>query len=63
MTPRACNASFDPDSGHMTVYQGCQGVHPLRDRILKCIDLDPDKLRVISPDVGGAFGLKFFLPM
>jgi carbon-monoxide dehydrogenase large subunit len=45
----------------MTVYQGCQGVHVLRDRILKSIDLDPQKLHVISPDVGGAFGLKFFL--
>lgn len=61
MEPRACNASFDAASGEMTVYQGCQGVHPLRDRILKCVDLEPDKLRVVSPDVGGGFGLKFFL--
>ncbi|MBT8084631.1 MAG: xanthine dehydrogenase family protein molybdopterin-binding subunit [Woeseia sp.] len=61
MEPRGCNASFDSASGIMTVYQGCQGVHPLRDRILKCVDLDKDKLRVVSPDVGGGFGLKFFL--
>ncbi len=61
MEPRGCNASYDPGSGEMTVYQGCQGAHPLRERILKCIDLDADKLQVISPDVGGGFGLKFFL--
>lgn len=61
MEPRACNAHFDPDSGELTLYQGCQGVHPLRDRLLKCIDHDADKIRVVSPDVGGGFGLKFFL--
>jgi len=61
MEPRGCNASYDPSSDAMTVYQGCQGVHPLRERILKCVDLDPDKLQVVSPDVGGGFGLKFFL--
>ena len=61
LEPRGCIANYDPESGDMTVYQGCQGVHVLRDRILKSIDMDPDKLHVISPDVGGAFGLKFFL--
>lgn len=61
LEPRACNASYDPDDGSMLVYQGCQGVHALRDRILNSVDLDKDKLRVICPDVGGGFGLKFFL--
>lgn len=61
MEPRGCNATFDKASGTMTLYQGCQGVHVLRDRILHCLDFDADKLHVISPDVGGAFGLKFFL--
>jgi carbon-monoxide dehydrogenase large subunit len=61
MEPRGCNVTFDESSGTITVHQGCQGVHSLRDRILKSIDIDPDKLHVISPDVGGAFGLKFFL--
>ena len=59
MEPRGCNASFDPRTGKMTVYQGCQGVHALRDRILASVDLD--EIQVICPDVGGAFGLKFFL--
>ena len=61
MEPRACNITIDAESGGMIVYQGCQSAHSLRERILKSIDMDPDKLRVICPDVGGAFGLKFFL--
>jgi carbon-monoxide dehydrogenase large subunit len=61
MEPRGCVVSFDSGTGTVTVYQGCQGVHVLPDRILQSIDLDADKLHVISPDVGGAFGLKFFL--
>lgn len=61
MEPRGCNVTFDASSGMLTLYQGCQGAHSLRDRILKTIDIDPGKLHVISPDVGGAFGLKFFL--
>ena len=61
MEPRGCVASFDRSQNTMTVYQGCQGVHVLRDRIRKSIDLGDAKLHVISPDVGGAFGLKFFL--
>lgn len=61
MEPRGCNVTIDPESGFITVHQGCQGAHTLRDRILKTIDIPPDKLRVLAPDVGGAFGLKFFL--
>lgn len=61
LEPRGCVASFDAGSGKTTVYLGCQSAHALRDRILECIDMEPDELHVICPDVGGAFGLKFFL--
>ena len=59
MESRACNMDWDGTT--LTVYQGCQGVHSLRDRIAGSIDLDPKNMHVICPDVGGAFGLKFFL--
>jgi carbon-monoxide dehydrogenase large subunit len=59
MEPRGCNITWDGST--MTVYQGCQGVHSLRDRLALSINLDPADIHVISPDVGGAFGLKFFL--
>jgi carbon-monoxide dehydrogenase large subunit len=59
MEARACNISFD--GSELTVYQGCQGVHVLRDRLLPSLDIEPENMHVICPDVGGAFGLKFFL--
>jgi len=61
MEPRGCNVTMDGESGRLILYQGCQGVHSLRDRIVEVLGLDPDGLQVIAPDVGGAFGLKFFL--
>jgi len=59
MEPRGCNISYDGET--LTVYQGCQGVHALRDRLAESFDLGSEQIHVISPDVGGAFGLKFFL--
>jgi carbon-monoxide dehydrogenase large subunit len=59
MEPRACNITWD--GNNLTIYQGCQGVHALRDRFAGSLNLGQDKMHVISPDVGGAFGLKFFL--
>lgn len=57
--PRGCNIAWDGKT--LTVYQGCQGAHTLRDRLALSVNLDTDDIHVISPDVGGAFGLKFFL--
>jgi carbon-monoxide dehydrogenase large subunit len=59
MEPRGCNIAWD--GSNLTVYQGCQGVHALRDRLEKSVDVGADHIHVIAPDVGGAFGLKFFL--
>lgn len=59
MEPRGCNITWDGKT--LTVYQGCQGAHALRDRLAQSINLEPAHIHVIAPDVGGAFGLKFFL--
>jgi carbon-monoxide dehydrogenase large subunit len=59
MEPRGCNIHYDGKT--LTVYQGCQSVHVIRDRLANSIDVDPADVHFISPDVGGAFGLKFFL--
>jgi carbon-monoxide dehydrogenase large subunit len=59
LEPRGCNVAFDGDT--LTVYQGCQGVHVLRNRIAATMDLPADRIHVISPDVGGGFGLKYSL--
>ncbi len=57
--PRGCNIAWD--GSVLTVYQGCQGVHALRDRLANSLNVESENIHVIAPDVGGAFGLKFFL--
>ena len=59
LEPRGCNTDFN--DGTLTLHQGCQGVHTLRDRIAFTIGLPADKVHVKSSDVGGGFGLKYFL--
>jgi aerobic carbon-monoxide dehydrogenase large subunit len=62
MEPRNAIADYDPASDRSTLYTSSQGPHlvrdPLADAILK---LPKDKLRVITPNVGGGFGMKAFL--
>jgi len=41
---------------------GCQGPHPIRTALAAAYDLEPDRVRVICPDVGGGFGAKAQLP-
>jgi len=61
METRGCVVDFHSDSGKITLYQGCQGVHTLHGYILHSIDIAPEMLHVICPDVGGGFGLKAYL--
>ncbi|HZD53523.1 MAG TPA: xanthine dehydrogenase family protein molybdopterin-binding subunit, partial [Woeseiaceae bacterium] len=61
MEPRGCNVTIDPETGRLTLYQGCQGAHFLRDRLSEVLGLAEDSVHVIAPDVGGGFGLKYFL--
>ena len=61
MEPRGCVVDYDAAQRCTTLYQGCQGVHALKERLLQALEIPADSLHVISPDVGGAFGLKFFL--
>jgi carbon-monoxide dehydrogenase large subunit len=60
MEPRAIVAEYDAARDHYTVTVGSQGVHGLRDALCKVLKLDPGKMRVITPDVGGGFGTKSF---
>jgi carbon-monoxide dehydrogenase large subunit len=62
MEPRGAIAEYDPKTERYTLIQGSQGSHKLRDWFANVIlKVPPDKVRVISPDVGGAFGMKNFL--
>ena len=59
MEPRACIGEFDRFTGRYTLYTGTQGPHGVRmataSPILKVPEGD---LRVVSHDMGGAFGMR-----
>jgi carbon-monoxide dehydrogenase large subunit len=58
MEGRGCVASFDPDSGFMTVYAATQSVHITKMGVTMRLGMEPDKVRVLAGDIGGSFGLK-----
>jgi carbon-monoxide dehydrogenase large subunit len=47
-----------PDGDRLTVYASHQRPHALRDTIAHHLGLDSSRVRVVVPDVGGAFGMK-----
>ena len=55
---RGAVADFDAGSGELTYYAAHQGPHGLRLQLASTLDLPLDRLRVVTRDVGGAFGLK-----
>ena len=56
---RGVVAEFDGDRYTLTI--GSQGSHIIRDIIAgDVMKLPPDKMRVVTPDVGGGFGTKLF---
>jgi carbon-monoxide dehydrogenase large subunit len=62
MEPRAALAEFDPASGRTTLYTPSQGPHHIHGQIADAVlKTGRDKLRVVSGNVGGAFGMKIFL--
>ncbi len=58
---RAAIGEYDAAKDFYTVTLGSQGPHAIRDVIAKrVLKISPDKMRVITPDVGGGFGTKLF---
>jgi carbon-monoxide dehydrogenase large subunit len=58
METRAAAASWDED-GKLTAWIPNQGAQGTKGALAGMLGLDPAKLRVVTPDVGGAFGAKF----
>jgi len=58
MEGRGCVASFDADSGFMTMYAATQSVHITKMGVAMRLGMEPDKVRVLAGDIGGSFGLK-----
>jgi len=55
---RGCIARYDDWDGTLTVWIGHQDVHLVRAVLADLLRMPLAKIRVISPDVGGAFGIK-----
>ncbi len=59
LEPRAAVAEFDAETGRYTLHVGCQGVFGLKNFLVRdVLQCDPEKVRVITYDVGGSFGMK-----
>jgi len=59
MEPRGAIGVYDASSDSYTLYTSTQGPSTIRDRIASVLlKIPPQKLRVVSQDVGGGFGMK-----
>ena len=58
MEGRGCVAVFDGESGLLTIHAATQSVHITRMAVATRLGIEPDKVRVLSGDIGGSFGLK-----
>jgi carbon-monoxide dehydrogenase large subunit len=58
MEARGAVVRDDPDSGVLTVWSSSQETHRPLAQLAHILDRPPETIRVIVPDVGGAFGTK-----
>jgi carbon-monoxide dehydrogenase large subunit len=61
MEPRAALAAPDPLTGGIVVWDTHQAPHVLRNDLAALLGLVQNLVRVIAPEVGGGFGVKFGL--
>jgi carbon-monoxide dehydrogenase large subunit len=56
--PRAIVADWNPGEQRLTVYQGTQAPHMTQNIFAKHLGLEEHRVRVLTKDVGGSFGIK-----
>ena len=62
MEPRGAIGEYDPGEDAYTLWSSTQGSHFLRNLLAETIFKVPEnRIRVVTPDVGGGFGMKLFL--
>jgi len=59
--PRATVAALDPTTGGIVLWATTQAPHSLRNDLATALRLPQNLVRVIAPEVGGGFGVKFGL--
>src|SRR5262249_54114741 len=58
MAPRAAVGEYDAASGRWTLHTGCQGVMGMKAQLAFVLGASPDKVHVLTGNVGGSFGMK-----
>lgn len=58
MEPRGGTASYDPTTDRYTLHVCTQGAGPMQETVSGIMNLPKEKLRILTDDVGGAFGMK-----
>src|SRR6266850_33902 len=62
MEPRGAIGEYDPGEDAYTLWSSTQGSHFLRNLLAEHVFHVPEnRIRVVTPDVGGGFGMKLFL--
>jgi aerobic carbon-monoxide dehydrogenase large subunit len=57
MEPRAALAVYDAEQALLTVHTASQGALRIKSTVAACLGLLPEHVRIVTGDVGGAFGL------
>lgn len=58
MEPRGLVADYDVNEERLTLWDSTQNPHPLRVYLAQTLGVRESRIRVIQPNVGGAFGMK-----
>lgn len=55
---RCYNAVWERDTQGITLYATAQNPHPLRHVLSQTLNMPENKIRIVAPAIGGAFGMK-----
>src|SRR5205085_8822674 len=58
MAPHAAVGEFDRSTERYTLHTGIQGPHGTRTLLAATLGVEQDRVRVVSVDVGGSFGMR-----
>jgi aerobic carbon-monoxide dehydrogenase large subunit len=58
MEPRAAIGEYDSANNKWTLYSSSQGVHGMKTSLMDILNAPADKVRVVTGQVGGSFGMK-----
>lgn len=58
LEPRTASASYDAATGQFTLRCATQGFASVRAQVAGAMNIKPEELRIVTEDLGGAFGMK-----